>query len=78
MQFGHVERVPNRAILTIFRAVASMGVLWRPFFVISGDFEGPNLARNGVRKVGAKNGVPGQFGTIACICCVGPPAGRCV
>ena len=58
MQFGHVERVPNRAIFTIFRAVASMGVLWRRLFAISGDFEGPNLARNGVRKVGAKSGAP--------------------
>ena len=27
-------------------------------FAISDDFEGPNLARNGVRKVGAKSGAP--------------------
>ena len=28
------------------------------FLANSGDFEGPNLARNGVQKVGAKNGAP--------------------
>ena len=29
------------------------------FFEIFDDFERPNLARNGVRKVGAKSGAPG-------------------
>ena len=62
MQFGHVQRVASRAIFMTFRAVASMGVLWRRFLRFLVIFRVPIWREMGFEKWVQKTVSPSNLG----------------